>query len=62
MEISSHFALDAIGRTIGDFPYCIPIQSYSDRKTTGRVISDNLDASDGLTSRPLPNSIEAFLA
>jgi hypothetical protein len=62
MKLPSFLSLDASDRAIGRFHVGVSIQRYPDGKFPQLVISNNLNAGDGLTTRPLPDSLKALLA
>jgi hypothetical protein len=59
MEMSSLFTLNELDRTIGDFLVGLAVQRNPDRKTARGVVSNDLNAGNGLASRPLPNRLQA---
>jgi hypothetical protein len=62
MEMSSLLALDAGDRVIGDFLVGLPVQRPPDRKTARCVISNNLNAANGLAPGPLSNGLQALFS
>src|ERR1700722_2757928 len=62
MKLSSLLALDADHRAIGDFHVGLPIQRHPNRKAARCVVSNDLNATNGLTARPLSNGVQAFFA
>ena len=62
MKLSSLLALDADHRAIGDFHVGLPIQRHPNRKAAGRIVSKDLNATNGLTARPLSNGVQAFFS
>jgi len=62
MEMSSLFTLNELDRTIGDFLVGLAVQRHPDRKTARGAFSNDLNAGNGVTSRPLPNSIQALFS
>ena len=55
----AHHAIDG---AIGGFLVGFAVQRYPDRKTAGSVISDDLDAANGLAAGPLPDGLQALLS
>jgi hypothetical protein len=55
-------ALDTFDGTVRDFRISVAVQRYPNRETGRRVISDDLDASNSLASRPVANGFQAFLS
>jgi len=55
MEMSALFTLNELDRSIGDFRVGLAVQRHPDRKTARGVFSNDLNAGNGVTSRPLPN-------
>jgi hypothetical protein len=62
MEMSSLLALDAGDRAIGDFLVGLPVQRPPGRKTARCVISNNLNAANGLAAGPLSNGLQTFFS
>jgi hypothetical protein len=62
MKMSSLLALDADHRAIGDFHVGLPIQRHPNRKAARCVVSNDLNATNGLTARPLSNGVQAFFS
>jgi hypothetical protein len=60
--MSSLLALDEVDRAIGDFFVGLPVQRHPDRKPARCVISDNLNAANGLAPRPLSNGLQALFS
>jgi hypothetical protein len=62
IEMSSLLTPDAIDRAIGDFLVGLPVQRPPDRKTARCVISNNLNATNGLAPGPLFNGLQTFFS
>src|SRR5258705_8739570 len=62
MEMSALFTLNELDPTIGDFRVGLAVQRHPDRKTGRGVFSNDLNAGNGVTSRPLPNRIQALFS
>src|ERR1700675_3968956 len=62
MEMPSLLAHYAIDGAIGGLPVSLAVQGYPDRKTAGCIVSDDLDAANGLAARPLSNGLQALLS
>jgi hypothetical protein len=62
MKLSSLLALDADHRPIGNSLVGLSIQRDPNRKTARGVVSNDLNATNGLTARPLSNGVQAFFA
>src|ERR1700720_310193 len=60
--MSSLLALDEVDRAIGNFLVGLPVQRPPDRKPARRVISNNLNAANGLAPRPLSNGLHALFS
>ena len=60
--MSSLLALDEVDRAIGDFFVGLPVQRHPDRKPARCVISNNLNAANGLAPRPLSNGLQALFS
>jgi hypothetical protein len=52
-------ALDAFDGPVSAFFFGGTVQGHSDRKTGGRIVSDDLYASHSLAPWPLPNGFQA---
>ena len=55
----AHHAIDG---AIGGFPVGFAVQGYPDRKTAGCIVSDDLDAANGLAAGPLSNGLQTLLS
>jgi hypothetical protein len=62
VKIPLLLALNAFDGTVRDFRIGAAVQRHPDRKTGRRVVSDDLDASHRLASRPVANGFQAFLS
>jgi len=62
MEMSPLLTLNAIDRAIGGFLVGLPVQRHPDQKTPWCVISNNLNATNGLAPGPLSNGLQAFFS
>jgi hypothetical protein len=62
MNVSSLLALDIHHRSIRNFLICVAVQCDPNRKASGAVVPDELNAADGLATRPLPNGLETLFA
>ena len=60
MKLPSFLSLNANDRAISRFHVGISVERYPDRKFPWSVISKNLNARDGLTTRPLPDGLKAL--
>src|SRR5260370_34122643 len=60
MKLPSFLALNASHRAIGLRHVGGSIQRYLDRKTSRPPASNDLNAGDGLTTRPMPDGVKAF--
>jgi hypothetical protein len=60
--MSSLLALDEVDRAIGDFFVGLPVHRHPDRKPARCVISNNLNAANGLAPRPLSNGLQALFS
>jgi hypothetical protein len=61
MILPSLLALNADHRAIGGLHVGLPVQRHPDRKPGRRVVSNDLNAGDGLTPRPQTNCLKTFL-
>jgi hypothetical protein len=62
MKLSSLLALDADHRAIGNSLVGLSIQRHPNGKAAGRIVSNDLNATNGLTARPLSNCVHAFFS
>jgi hypothetical protein len=62
MEMPPLLALDAIDRAIGNFLVGLSVQRHADGKAARCSLPNDLDAGNGLASRPLPNGVKALLS
>jgi hypothetical protein len=60
MILSSFLALNADHRSIGGFHVGFSIQGYSHGKASTPIVSNDLNAGDGLTTGPLSDSLKAL--
>jgi hypothetical protein len=62
VKLPSLLALNADDRAIGGFLVGLPVQRHPDRKAGRRVVSNDLNAGNGLTARPQPNRLKALFS
>jgi hypothetical protein len=62
MKLSSLLALDATRSAIGNSLVGLSIQRHPNRKAARLVVSNDLNATNGLTARPLSNGVQAFFS
>jgi hypothetical protein len=62
MEMPPLLALDAIDRAIGNSLIGLSVQRHADGKAARCSLPNDLDAGNGLASRPLPNGVKALLS
>lgn len=62
MKVPLHLPLYAGHGTISDPFFGLSIQRYPDGKASGRAISEDLNAGNGLASWPLPYGFKAFVS
>ena len=62
VKMSSLLTLDAGHRAIGDSLVCLSVQGDTDRKAGRAIVTNDLNAADGLAIRPLSNGLQALFS
>jgi len=62
MKASPFFTLNISRCAIGDGRACTSVQGNTDRKARPTIIPNDLNAADGLASRPLPDGFKALFS
>jgi hypothetical protein len=60
VKMPALLALNADDGTVSGFLVGLPIQGHADRKACRRVVSDDLNARNGLAPGPMSNGIQAL--
>jgi hypothetical protein len=62
VKMSSLLTLNGFDRAISGFLISLPVQRHPDRKTARRIVSNDLNATNGLAPGPLSNGLQALFS